>query len=126
MCKKEDVKQLIDILHAKGYCGEYDDRNASYAYIPFRSNGDKFTNKRSGDGWINIYNNGKLWVPLKRSKFKDLNTKKNWLCPWAFKRPAEITELMYTNFCKYFDIESEVGLITKEVYLAEDDDTFIV
>lgn len=33
---------------------------------------------------------------------------------------------MYTNFCKYFDIENEVGLITKEVYLAEDDDTFIV
>lgn len=122
MCKKEDVKQLIEILHAKGYCEEYDD----HAYIPFISKGDKYTNKRSGDSWINIYNNGRLWVPIKRSKFKDLNTKKNWLCSWYFKRPSEITELMYTNFCKYFDIENEVGLITKEVYLAEDDDTFIV
>lgn len=126
MCKKEDVKQLIEILHAKGYCGEYDDRNGSCVYIPFKNNGGKYTTKRSGDSWINIYNDGRLWVPTKRSKFKDVNTKKNWLCPWSFKRPSEITELMYTNFCKYFDIENEAGLITKEVYLGEDDETFIV
>lgn len=126
MCKKEDVKQLIEILHAKGYCGAYDDQDAAYAYVPFKNNGGKYTNKRSGDSWINIYNCGRLWVPTKRSKFKDVNTKKNWLCPWSFKRPSEITELMYTNFCKYFDIENEVGLNTKDVYLAEDDDTFIV
>ncbi len=126
MYKKEDVKQLIDILHAKGYCGKYNDRSDTYVSIPFRSKGDKYTDKRSGDSWCNIYINGSLWVPVKRSKFKDLNTKKNWLCVWDFKHPSEITELMYTNFCKYFDIENEVGLNAKEVYLCDDDETFIV
>ena len=49
----------------------------------------------------------------------------NWNSPWNWVYFPPMTETIFRNFCKYFEIEDEIYADEHSVYLTNDDD-FVV
>lgn len=119
MIDKNVIKTAIDVLTSKNFCKSSRTPN----YIDFTNIGKDFIENKTTTRWSYIFKEGKLWVPLYDREFcPDVgDTWRNWVNHWGFRLPDYITENMFKNFCKFFEIETELGF-GKTVYLNDDDE----
>ena len=119
MVTLEDVKKAIQILHKKEFCEQF--RKQGW-YIDFSSKGRKFTENKSNVRWSEIFHGRALWCPSRSPADNSDNWKGIF---WHWKDiGGTLSDIDFQNFCKYFEIEYEMGL-DKPVYLSDEDD-FIV
>lgn len=111
----EKIDKAINLLHDKDICT----KNSSFVY--FTKNGQYFCKNKDGLRWCQIRHGGGLWAPIKYELFDGTN----WNSPWQWVTFQEMSDIMFRNFCKYFEIEDEMYADEHSVYLTEEEDFVI-
>lgn len=83
--------------------------------------GQYFCLNKEGLNWCEIRHGDSLWAPMREALFNG----ENWSSPWSWVYFPEMTETIFRNFCKYFEIEDEIYADEHPVYLTDEED-FVV
>ena len=111
----EKIDKAINLLHDKGICT----KNSSL--VDFTKVGQNFCINKYGLNWCEIRHGDSLWAPIKEELFDGVN----WSSPWHWVSFSIMTDIMFRNFCKYFEIEDEIYVDEHSVYLTDEED-FVV
>lgn len=115
MIPVEKIEKAIILLHDKGICT----KNSSL--VDFTKVGQNFCINKYGLNWCEIRHGNGLWVPIKEELFDGTD----WNSPWRWVDFSEMSETIFRNFCKYFEIEDDMYADENSVYLSDDED-FVV
>lgn len=115
MIPVEKIEKAINLLHDKDICSI----NSSYVY--FTRRGQYFCTNKDGMNWCEIRHGDGLWAPVKEELFDG----ENWSSIWHWVSFSMMTDIMFRNFCKYFEIEDEMYADENSVYLTDEED-FVV
>lgn len=111
----EKIDKAINLLHDKGICTK------NGALVDFTTFGKAFCVNKDGLRWCEIRHAYALWTPTKEELFDGIN----WNSPWHWVAFQLMSDTMFRNFCKYFEIEDEMYVDEHSVYLSDDED-FVV
>lgn len=111
----EKIDKAINLLHDKGICSK------NGVLVDFTSYRKVFCVNKDGLRWCEIRHGDGLWTPTKNELFDGTN----WNSPWHWVTPQVMSDIMFRNFCKYFEIEDEIYTDEHSVYLTDEED-FVV
>lgn len=111
----EKIDKAINLLHSKGICTK------NSPLTNFTKRGQNFCIHKDGLNWLGIRRHDELWAPVKEKPFDGTN----WNSPWHWVDFQEMSETIFRNFCKYFEIEDEMYADENSVYLTDEED-FVV
>ena len=111
----EEIDKAIKLLHNKGICT----KNSSL--VNFTKRGQNFCIKKYGLNWYRIRYHDELWAPVKEEPFDGTD----WNSLWHWVSFSIMSDTIFRNFCKYFEIEDEMYADEHSVYLTDEED-FVV
>lgn len=115
MIPVEKIEKAINLLHDKSICTE----NSSL--VDFTIKGHYFCLNKEGLDWCELRHGDCLWMPVKDELFDGTD----WSSKWHWVSFSIMTDIMFRNFCKYFEIEDEMYADENSVYLTDEED-FVV
>lgn len=111
----EKIDKAINFLHNKDICTK------NSILVNFTKRGQNFCIRKYGLNWLGIRYHDTLWAPVKEELFDGTD----WLSPWRWVSFSALSETIFRNFCKYFEIEDEMYADEHSVYLTDEED-FVV